>query len=133
MSDDIVESSRRTVLKKAGAAAVLLTGATGSAAAQAETQDTKEHYIRFEIDKGEGTGSYSGELPDPDPDTENLESGEDTVTTYDDHSHYSGEVDGSWQPRYDEYQFDGSLDSEHFSWDADANVRVILNGTVVQD
>ncbi|USZ66740.1 hypothetical protein NGM10_08290 [Halorussus salilacus] len=132
MSQDIRSSTRRTVLKKAGVTVALFTGATSSVTAQAETQDSKEHYLRFEIDNGDGTGEYSGELPDPNPDTENLESGEDEVTTYDDHSHYSGEVDGSWQPRYDEYRFDGSLDSPDFSWDADSNVRVILDGTVVQ-
>lgn len=131
MLENIDTSTRRTVLKKAGAAVALFAGATGSVAAQAETQDTKEHYIRFEIDNGDGSGSYSGELPDPNPNTENLES-DDTVTSYDDHCHYSGSVDGSWQPRYDEYQFDGSLSSSDFSWTADSNVRVILDGNVVQ-
>lgn len=121
--------TRRTALKKsAGVAAVLSTGAVGSASAsEAGTQDSKAHYIRFEPDGG--SGQWDCRVPDASANTENFE-GDDSIRRYSDYAEANGSVNPTFSPKYDEIQFDGDL--ANLEWSADATVRVIVDGTVKQ-
>lgn len=129
MSEKNHNTTRRNVLKKTVAFAALSVGVTGSASAL-EAQGVKANYIRFEVDNGDGYGQYEATMPDPDAEGENMES-DDSLHNYSTYSVAEGWVDGSWQPRYDEYHFDGS--ESDLSWTADANIRVIVNDQIVQD
>ncbi|WP_139198307.1 hypothetical protein [Haloferax larsenii] len=119
----------RKIASAAATTSVLAAGAAGSAAAE-----TKEHYVRFEVDGGDGKGNYNVTLPDTDPVFENVEkNGGDDVTVYekDDKTVVDGTVDGSFPPRYDKYEFDGDMD--RFDFSADQNIRVTVNDKVKQD
>lgn len=142
MSDD--STTRRSIVKKMGAAAVgLAAGATGSAAASSDDspsvspEDTKQHYIRFQIDKNEGAPAYNLTVPDPNPNLVSVEdcylNCNDQVTYYDDRTVIDGNLNGANSPFYDEVEFDGSLDSADFEWTADAEIEVTLDGDVVQN
>lgn len=128
------DSSRREVLAKSGfALATTVSGLAGTAVAgDVGTADTKDHFIKFAIDSGEGKPNYTVSVPDPNPREVNID-GNDTVYNYDTYTYVDGKLDGSWSPYYDELEFDGSLSDSNFSWDADPEIQVTIDDTVVQD
>ena len=132
---DYKKRTRRTVLRKSAATAALLSvGAVGSVAASenetsevgTQTHDVKDHYIRFEIDSGDGEGiNWDCSVPDSDAELVNGES-EDSITRYQSSAYASGELNGFTSPYYDEVRFNGSVSD--VSWSADYPARVIIDG-----
>lgn len=127
MSKDNCNPNRRTVLKKVGGAATLLAGVTGSAAADT---GNKDHYIRFRSTGG--SANYSVSVPDPDANLVSIE-GDDEVTRFSDATTVSGNLNTLFAPYHDELEFNGSLDDDDFSWSADSNVRVTIDGVIVKE
>jgi hypothetical protein len=127
--------TRRTVLKNSAATAALLSvGAVGSVAASedetsevgTQTHDVKDHYIRFEIDSGDGEGiNWDCSVPDSDAELINGESG-DSITRYQSSAFASGSLNGFRSPYYDEVRFNGSI--SEVTWSADYPARVIIDG-----
>lgn len=141
------DTTRRSMVRKVGAVAVGLgIGATGSAAAaDSEEPDipvspdqTKTNYIRFEISSGEGNPEYTVTVPDADATLDNIDNGpvlgNDTVTRNDnaDTTFVDGNLNGANEPYYDALAFDGSLDSPDFSYDAEPDIAVVVNGEIKQ-
>ncbi|WP_161605932.1 hypothetical protein, partial [Haloferax mucosum] len=146
---------RRSVVKKTGAAiAGLGLCATGSAAAsKSDTEsastdldvglfDSKNHYVKFEIESGDGSPDYEVNIPDPDPRLVSIENkwtdapSNDKVISHDTWTKIKGGLDGADKPYKDEIEFHAKedLDKEK-NWEivsADAEIRVILDGEVIQ-
>jgi hypothetical protein len=122
MSED--NATRRSMLKRAGVAAVGvvgLAGMTGSAAAN------KDHTIEFRVADGDGDADYSCEVPDESPDCNGtLEQG-DSKTEKDGYMKIEGHVDNGWE---DIIQFNDSLDSNHFDWTVNDPMRVVVDSSI---
>ena len=128
-------TSRRAILARG---AVAMTGSIGvvSRSARGQTdgvgsQQTKAHYIEFSVEDGDGSAQYFVSVPDPEPSYDGLES-DDEIREYDTYTTVDGSLNGNFSPRQDEIDFDGSLDDNDFDWNADPEVRVIIDGDTVQ-
>ena len=127
--EEVRKMTKRDAIKSLAAAAALGIGATSSASAVkpgTQTHDVKEHYIRFEIDSGDGEDiAWDCTVPDSDAELVNGESN-DSITRYQSSAFASGYLNGYMEPYYDEVRFDGS--TSDVTWSADYPARVIIDG-----
>lgn len=141
--------SRRDVVRSISAAAVGLAGVSGTAAASESSSKstengtsvqptaTKSFSIRFEVDDGDGSPSYTVTVPDETANLVNIENDgwggdidNDSVNRGGGETTVNGGLDGANTPYYDEIEFDtpdGTRPDGNDWWDADATIRVELD------
>lgn len=102
-----------------------------------QPQNHKDHYIVFSIDSNDSNPSYEVSVPDPDPALVNIEThsrldGSDDVYYHNDYTTVQGQLDSSAKPYEDEIEFNGSLSSSDFDWEADGTVTVEVDSDTKQ-